>query len=208
MTLSGPGTTDLNPPRSLPASASSGALSSIFDTEDTDAYEAVSRVERGISADSVAAQLGRSVEWVHEVLRSDKGRDALNEMRAHREYELLTEKEEFARLRSKATRTVAKILDDPDASYSEKLKAANTVFDRDPDRLLAKVERKEVLNRHEIGYDRNSFMEHLGEVLGQVGVLPPQVLEAKYSEAGTQVLPGDTSVAAAVSEEESEPSSD
>lgn len=155
----------------------------------TDEYEAVSRIERGISADSVAAQLGRSLEWVQEVLRSEGGRYALLELRAQREYNMLIERESWIGARKRASSFLTSAFDDPNATFSNKLSVAQQILDRDPERAFTKVERKEVTTHHEIGFNRQQFTEHLGTVLGQVGCLPATVLEARYTDVSSRVLP-------------------
>ncbi len=147
-----------------------------------DDQEIIRLCERGIDPRMIAAKFGCSLAQIHGLLQSEAGRQTLEELRAEREFKLLEEREEFIKGRKKASAVLTAVLDDPDAKWADKIRAANTILDRDPEQLFSKTERREVLNRVEIGYDRNAFLEHIGEVLGQVECLPARVLEARYVE--------------------------
>lgn len=145
-----------------------------------DRHEMVRLIERGVDIQMVAAKMGMGVSELQILLQEPECQQELENLRAEREFRLLCEQDAFREARGKAAAALVAVLDDPDAKYADKIKAANTILDREPDRLFAKTERKEYVGRVELGYDRNSFLEHTGRVLGKVGCLPGRVLQSRY----------------------------
>lgn len=152
-------------------------------------HEVVARVERGLSPETVAVQMGITVEEVYEHVRSPKGRSALAEMRAARELALLKEREDWRVLRKRSNQVLLDGLDDPEAKLTDKLRIAHMVYERDPDRVFTKTDRKEVSHRHELHYDPTAFTTRAQTIIDTTASTPPsKLLEQHGAKDGIMVV--------------------
>ncbi len=127
--------------------------------------EIIARIERGLSIDAVASSMSVNVQKVLDATQSPEGVELMKQLRAQRELKVLMQREGFIQLREKAMDSVASVLDDPEAKPSDKLRAANMIFERDPERVFTKTERKEFAHTHDVHYNVDEFSAHVGQVL-------------------------------------------